>query len=85
MGLSSGRSNTRELDEFATALAEDLGCGFPPKLEAIHPGAKHQLEVITEGLTARAVRFHKEHKLGITGRPSSPTCSALEALPARIS
>lgn len=65
MGLL-GLVNTRELEEFATALADDLGRRFPPKSEArTDPGAKHQLEVITEGLTARALRFHKEHKLGI--------------------
>ncbi|HLX27374.1 MAG TPA: hypothetical protein VKV24_02670, partial [Casimicrobiaceae bacterium] len=28
-------------------------------------GAKNQLKIILEGLGARAVRFHKEHKLGV--------------------
>ena len=27
--------------------------------------AKHQVKVILEGLGARAIRFHKEHKLGV--------------------
>jgi hypothetical protein len=61
-----GLVNTRELDEFATALAEDLNRRFPPSSEKrTDPGAKHQLSVITEGLAARAVRFHQQQKLGI--------------------
>ena len=65
MGLL-GLVNTRELEEFATALADDLGRRFPPSSEGrTDPGAKQQLEVITDGLAARAVRFHQEHKLGI--------------------
>lgn len=61
-----GLIDTRELDEFATALAEDLGRRYPPASEGrTDAGAKHQLDVITEGLTARALRFHKEHKLGV--------------------
>jgi hypothetical protein len=58
--------DTKELQAFAVALAEDLGRRFPPASEArTDPGAKHQLGVITEGLAARAVRFHEQHKLGI--------------------
>jgi hypothetical protein len=58
--------NTRELEEFATNLASDLGRRFPPASEArTDPGAKHQIKVILEGLGARAVRFQSEHKLGI--------------------
>ncbi|MCC6194791.1 MAG: hypothetical protein IT518_10030 [Burkholderiales bacterium] len=61
-----GLVDTRELDEFAATLAADLGRRFPPSSEArTDPGAKHQLGVITEGLAARAVRFHQEHKLGV--------------------
>ena len=58
--------DTKEIADFATLLAEDLARRFPPTSEArTDPGAKHQLKVILEGLGARAVRFHKEHKLGI--------------------
>jgi len=58
--------NTRELEEFATGLATDLGRRFPPASEArTDPGAKHQLKVILEGLAARALRYHEQHKLGI--------------------
>ena len=58
--------NTRELEEFATVLADDLGRRFPPASEKrTDPGAQHQIKVITEGLAARAVRYHGEHKLGI--------------------
>jgi len=61
-----GFFNTRELDEFAAGLAEDLGRRFPPASEArTDPGAKHQIKVIIEGLAARAVRYHGEHKLGV--------------------
>lgn len=61
-----GLIDTREIDEFATALAEDLCRRYPPASEGrTDPGAKQQLDVITEGLTARALRFHKEHKLGV--------------------
>jgi hypothetical protein len=58
--------NTTEIEEFATKLAEDLGRRFPPASEArTDPGAKNQLNVILEGLGARAIRFQKERKLGI--------------------
>jgi len=61
-----GLVDTREIDEFASALAEDLGRRYPPSSESrTDPGAKHQLEVVTEGLTARALRFHKERRLGV--------------------
>ena len=58
--------DTRELEEFATGLATDLGRRFPPASEArTDPGAKHQIKVILEGLAARAVRYRQEHHLGI--------------------
>ena len=44
-----GFLNTRELEGFATGLAEDLGRRFPPASEArTDPGAKHQIKVILE-------------------------------------
>ena len=61
-----GLLQTRELDDFAVVLANDLGRRFPPASEArTDPGAKYQLKVILEGLGARAVRFHAEKKLSI--------------------
>jgi len=58
--------DTKELEEFAKALASDLGRRFPPASEArTDPGVDHQIKVIMEGLTARAVRFHEQHKLGV--------------------
>lgn len=58
--------DTKELQEFATGLAEDLGRRFPPSSEArTDPGAKHQISVILEGLAARAVRYHADRKLGV--------------------
>jgi len=61
-----GLLNTVELEQFATGLASDLGRRFPPASEArTDPGAKHQIKVILEGLSARAVRYQNEHRLGI--------------------
>ena len=58
--------DTKDVEEFATVLATDLGRRFPPTSEArTDPGAKNQLKVILEGLGARAVRFHKERGLGV--------------------
>lgn len=58
--------DTKELEEFATGLAADLGRRFPPASEArTDPGAAHQIKVILEGLSARAVRFHDQNKLGV--------------------
>src|SRR5436190_3494628 len=58
--------DTRELEEFATNLANDLARRFPPASEArTDPGAAHQVKVILEGLGGRAVRYHEEHKLGV--------------------
>ena len=61
-----GLLNTKELEEFAIALATDLGRRFPPASEArTDPGVQHQIKVILEGLAARAVRYHEQHKLGV--------------------
>src|SRR6266702_3751604 len=58
--------DTRELEEFANGLADDLARRFPPASESrTDPGAVHQIKVILEGLAARAVRYHDQHKLGI--------------------
>src|SRR5438270_6730296 len=58
--------DTRELEEFAKGLADDLARRFPPASESrTDPGAHHQIKVILEGLAARAVRYREEHKLGI--------------------
>jgi hypothetical protein len=61
-----GLLNTKDVDAFATQLAEDLGRRFPPASEQrTDPGAKHQLGVILDGLATRAVRFRDEKKLGL--------------------
>jgi hypothetical protein len=58
--------DTRELEEFAAGLAADLARRFPPTSESrTDPGAVHQIKVILEGLAARAVRYHDQHKLGV--------------------
>jgi hypothetical protein len=58
--------DTKDLEEFATTLAADLGRRFPPASEArTDAGATHQIKVILEGLSARAVRYHQEKKLGV--------------------
>ena len=57
---------TRELEEFAVALANDLGRRFPPASEArTDPGAQNQIKIILDGLGARAVRYREQHKLGL--------------------
>jgi hypothetical protein len=58
--------DTQELEKFALGLATDLARRFPPASEArTDPGATHQVKVILEGLAARAVRYHEQHKLGV--------------------
>jgi hypothetical protein len=58
--------DTKEIEQFGTGLAEDLGRRFPPASEArTDPGAQHQIKVILEGLSVRALRYHEQHKLGI--------------------
>lgn len=58
--------DTAEVERFAGELAADLGRRFPPASEGrTDPGAAHQIKVILEGLTARALRFHEQHKLGV--------------------
>ena len=58
--------DTRELEEFASGLAADLGRRFPPESEKrTDTGVEHQIKVILEGLTARAMRYHEQHKLGV--------------------
>src|SRR5690242_13781248 len=57
---------TKELDEFASSLADDLRRRFPPSSEArTDPGVKYQLKVILEGLGARAVRYHAQNRLNL--------------------
>ena len=58
--------DTREIQQFATDLAADLGRRFPPASEArTDAGAQHQIKVILEGLGARAARFNTDRKLGV--------------------
>ena len=58
--------DTRELQQFATDLANDLGRRFPPASEKrTDKGAEHQIKVILDGLAARAARYQDEHKLGV--------------------
>jgi len=58
--------DTRDLEEFALGLAQDLARRFPPASETrTDPGATHQIKVILEGLGARAVRYRDQHKLGV--------------------
>ena len=61
-----GLVNTQELEAFAESLASDLRRRFPPASEArTDPGAAHQIRVILEGLSARAVRYQTEHGFGV--------------------
>ena len=61
--------STRELEEFAVSLASDLGRRFPPASEGrTDAGAAHQVKIILQGLSARAVRYREQHKLGVYGK-----------------
>ncbi|MBX9963229.1 MAG: hypothetical protein K2Y35_09250 [Burkholderiales bacterium] len=61
-----GLFDTKKVDDFARSLAQDLARRFPPASEArTDKGAANQLAVVTEGLYARALRFHQENKLGV--------------------
>ena len=58
--------DTKEIETFATGLAEDLGRRFPPQSESrTDPGAKHQIKAILDGLAVRAVRYREQQRLGI--------------------
>jgi hypothetical protein len=59
----------KQIDSFATALAQDLGRRFPPQSEErTDKGAKNQLASITDGLYAHAANFRQEKGLGIYGK-----------------
>ncbi|MEO8037159.1 MAG: hypothetical protein ABI794_00220 [Betaproteobacteria bacterium] len=61
-----GLFDTKKVDDFARSLAQDLARRFPPAGEArTDKGAANQLAVVTEGLYARALRFHQENRLGV--------------------
>lgn len=61
-----GLVDTREVEAFAVALAEDFGRRFPPASEnRTDAGAAHQLKVILDGLGMRAARFRDEKQLGL--------------------
>lgn len=61
-----GLVDTKDLEVFSTNLADDLGRRFPPSSESrTDTGAKHQIEVILEGLAARAVRYQQERNFGL--------------------
>lgn len=61
-----GLVDTKDVEAFATTLADDLGRRFPPSSEKrTDTGAKHQLSVILDGLGVRAVRFRDEKQLGL--------------------
>jgi hypothetical protein len=62
-------SRRKEIDAFATALAEDLRRRFPPKSEERRDkGAQSQLSSITERLYAQAAKFRQDKGLGIYGK-----------------
>lgn len=61
-----GVLDTKEVEAFATQLADDLGRRFPPASEKrTDEGAKHQISVILDGLANRATRFRDERRLGL--------------------
>ena len=72
-----GLFDTKKVDDFARSLAQDLARRFPPASEArTDKGAVNQLAVVTEGLYARAMRFHQENRLGLYRKAKLGTYSA---------
>jgi hypothetical protein len=66
IGMILGFFDTKKVDDFARSLATDLSRRFPPSSESrTDKGVVHQLDVVTEGLYARALRFHQENRLGL--------------------
>lgn len=62
-------TKSREIEEFAHALAADLLRRFPPASESrTDAGAKKQIDVILQGLGARAARYRDERRLGVYGK-----------------
>jgi hypothetical protein len=61
-----GMFDTRKVDDFAKSLAQDFSRRFPPSSEArTDKAASSQLSVVSEGVYARALRFHQENRLGL--------------------
>jgi hypothetical protein len=61
-----GLFDTHTVDDFARSLAQDFARRFPPANEArTDKAVSSQLSVVSEGLYARALRFHQENKLGV--------------------
>lgn len=61
-----GFLDTKHLEDFAGILAADLSRRFPPSSEArTDPGVVQQSADILDGLAARALRYHEQHKLGV--------------------
>lgn len=62
-------SRRKEIDAFATALAQELARRFPPKSEERRDkGARNQLASITNALYSQAAEFRHDKKLGIYGK-----------------
>lgn len=61
-----GMFDTRKVDDFAKSLAQDFARRFPPANEdRTDKAVTSQLSVVSEGVYARALRFHQENKLGV--------------------
>jgi hypothetical protein len=59
----------KEIENFATDLARDLGRRFPPASEQrTDKGAANQLAAIAAGLHKRGAGFCKERDLGVYGK-----------------
>jgi hypothetical protein len=56
--------SSKQIDEFAQALAQDLARQLPPKQE-VRGSQTKKLVTALEGIFARALEFRRQHKLGV--------------------
>ncbi len=64
--MSPEPPDIRDVESFATTLAEDLRRRFPPtSTSRTDRGAVSQLQGILDGIANRALRYQQENKLGI--------------------
>jgi hypothetical protein len=67
MGLF-GSVSSKQIDEFARSLAQDVAKRYPPAMDSAGSARKvsqKRLTTILEGTFGKAVAFKEEHKLGV--------------------
>ena len=61
------RFSSKEVDAFAKSLAQDIAKRYPPSLENSKEKkiSQNRVSRILEEAYAKAIAFHREHKLGV--------------------